>query len=538
MKISAPLLTVALSASSFLGVDARMHRQHSHRDLAQRYKGDNVANAARMRRSLHARKTPGWGDSTEQPANMAAGTYTKDQGCAIWHTAGEGEICLGLIENSSKDFDLAKFMEFNPSVGNNCQNLTVGQGYCVDTVATDSAPANKSGSSPAVKVAAQVNGDQGRQDNGAEQKKQEAPKQEAAQFQEEKADAPAAPAEAAPAWQEAAAVEDNAPVLKMAKIETEDKPEKNNAPAPSAEGFKLTHDLRGGELLNFFNFEQKQGDNAGFANWVQDGSLQYVNDKGNVVFATDSTPVVDSRKTTRAVSKDTFSKGLFISRITHMPSTYGSWPSFWMVSNKAWPEGGEIDILEGVGSFSQNAASVHTTAGCSMPVSALEQTTSKFMLSGPQQTNCDTHATDSQGCGLRDDTPNTFGPGFNNVGGAYVAVHITDEFVKVHQWPGESAPQDVRNNAPAPSTWDKPALYLPNDQCNIGSHFYDLQLVFSTNVCGKWPGELWNLDASYAGQAQSSAQATGVDSCYEYAHSHGSEWGNAFFEVASISIFQ
>merc|ERR1712110_1157883 len=107
---------------------------------------------------------------------------------------------------------------------------------------------------------------------------------------------------------------------------------------------------------NFFNFEQKMGDNAGFANWVQDGSLQYVNGKGNVVFATDATPVVDSRKTTRAVSKDTFSKGLFISRITHMPSAYGSWPSFWMVSNKAWPEGGEIDILEGVGSFSQNAA--------------------------------------------------------------------------------------------------------------------------------------------------------------------------------------
>lgn len=52
----------------------------------------------------------------------------------IWHSAGEGEICLGLIENSSKDFDLAKFMEYNPSVGNNCQNLTVGQAYCVDTV--------------------------------------------------------------------------------------------------------------------------------------------------------------------------------------------------------------------------------------------------------------------------------------------------------------------------------------------------------------------------------------------------------------------
>lgn len=496
-------------------------RQDLHKRHAAALNTSQDHTMVKRSRSLYARKTPGEGDSTEQPANMAPGTFTKDQGCAIWHSVGEGEICLGLIESSSKDFDLAKFMQFNPSVGPNCQQLTVGLSYCVDTVAGQSAsPASNDQAAPAPKEA----------------KMQPAAQQAAPAAQQ------AVPAwqEAAPAAQDNAPAEDSAPVvsIKVAKVNTEDKPEQNNAPAPSAEGFKLTHDLRGGELLNFFNFEQKPGDNAGFANWVQDGSLQYVNDKGNVVFATDSTPVVDSRKTTRAVSKDTFSKGLFISRITHMPSTYGSWPSFWMVSNKAWPEGGEIDILEGVGSFSQNAASVHTTAGCSMPVSALEQTTSKFMLSGPQQTNCDTHATDSQGCGLRDDTPNTFGPGFNNVGGAYVAVHITDEFVKVHQWPGDSAPQDVKNNAPAPSTWDKPALFLPNDQCNIGSHFYDLQLVFSTNVCGKWPGELWNLDASYAGQAQSSAQATGVDSCYEYAHSHGAEWGNAFFEVASISIFE
>lgn len=52
MKLSAPLLTLALSASSFLGVDARMHRQHSHRDLAQRYKGVFLASVHERRSDL------------------------------------------------------------------------------------------------------------------------------------------------------------------------------------------------------------------------------------------------------------------------------------------------------------------------------------------------------------------------------------------------------------------------------------------------------------------------------------------------------
>lgn len=37
----------------------------------------------KKRRSLYARKTPGNGDVTEEPDNIAEGTYTKDQGCAV-----------------------------------------------------------------------------------------------------------------------------------------------------------------------------------------------------------------------------------------------------------------------------------------------------------------------------------------------------------------------------------------------------------------------------------------------------------------------
>jgi len=106
----------------------------------------------KKRRSLYARKTPGEGDSTEEPDNIAKGTYTKEQGCAIWHSVGEGEVCLGLIDKSSKDFDLAKFIQFNPSVGKDCQDLRVGLSYCVDTVASATASAAKSGPSPAIKA--------------------------------------------------------------------------------------------------------------------------------------------------------------------------------------------------------------------------------------------------------------------------------------------------------------------------------------------------------------------------------------------------
>ena len=40
-----------------------------------------------------------------------------------------------------------------------------------------------------------------------------------------------------------------------------------------------------------------------------------------------------------------------------------TWPAFW-TSSTSWPEGGEIDLIEGVNGHGVNQATLHTTNGC------------------------------------------------------------------------------------------------------------------------------------------------------------------------------
>lgn len=91
------------------------------------------------------------------------------------------------------------------------------------------------------------------------------------------------------------------------------------------------------------------------------------------------------RSSVRIESKKTYTKGLFIADIQHMPdSVCGVWPAFWTVGNN-WPSGGEIgrnsfcryvctmleltlslDIIEGINQNTQNQMVLHTNGQCTI----------------------------------------------------------------------------------------------------------------------------------------------------------------------------
>lgn len=74
------------------------------------------------------------------------------------------------------------------------------------------------------------------------------------------------------------------------------------------------------------------------------------------------------RDSIRIHSLAAYDDALFVLDLTHMPEGCSTWPAWWTLSQAGpWPQGGEIDIIEGVNLNPQNLASLHTTPNCTMP---------------------------------------------------------------------------------------------------------------------------------------------------------------------------
>lgn len=83
---------------------------------------------------------------------------------------------------------------------------------------------------------------------------------------------------------------------------------------------------------------------------AQSSGLIRVSANGSAYMGVDSQTTLDpstaaGRSSVRIESKKSYSKGLFIADIQHMPdSACGIWPAFWTVG-KSWPADGEIGRL-------------------------------------------------------------------------------------------------------------------------------------------------------------------------------------------------
>jgi hypothetical protein len=146
---------------------------------------------------------------------------------------------------------------------------------------------------------------------------------------------------------------------------------------------------------------------------------------GRAIMKVDTTQHVNKgRKSVRIHGKLTYTGGLVLMDAHHMPTGCGTWPGGWFVESVAarrvpsrpprahsrflsvfpawwsngpnWPNGGEIDILEGVNTFTQNQVSLHTGDGCTMPQGGLTQT-GTLTTGGYDSYNCASYATSNQG---------------------------------------------------------------------------------------------------------------------------------------------
>ncbi|KAM0753078.1 hypothetical protein T439DRAFT_378809 [Meredithblackwellia eburnea MCA 4105] len=315
----------------------------------------------------------------------------------------------------------------------------------------------------------------------------------------------------------------------------------------TSSSYTIKHSLSGNDFIDFFTFAEGTNDNSGIAEYVskseaQSGDLYGVGTDNDIHLRVESTKTVTStRKALKLTSSETFGVGdLIILDTARQPQVCGAWPAFWLTSaTETWPAGGEIDVVEYVSLMTTATASVHTSSGCSMGTTGY---TGTQMLSGSSGLNCDPNETDSQGCGIRSNKANSTGQGIGTTGGATYALEIASSGISVWVFreAEDEVPSDITSKEPVPSGWGEPFLFLSSSDCSpISDYFQNLMLIFNTNLCGTWAGDVWSDNLAYAGQylSGSCATQTGYSTCEEYVLANGQDFVHAYWKIRSLNIY-
>ncbi|KAF9501967.1 2 beta-glucans in both donor and acceptor sites of Gh16 Laminarinase 16a [Pleurotus eryngii] len=245
------------------------------------------------------------------------------------------------------------------------------------------------------------------------------------------------------------------------------------------------------------------------------------------VMRVDSTTVVSNdargRDSIRIISNDAYDDAIILIDLSHMPFGAATWPAFWTLSGEGpWPNGAEIDIIEGVNYDTQNLASLHTTSSCSM---AEQRPQSGFTVS----TNCDAAVNWNQGCGTRFAKANSYGAGFNSAGGGWFAMERSrEDGVKVWFWSRleDDVPRNIRDADALidPSSFGMPSATFPKDSCDYDTHFNAHKMIFDTTLCGDWAG--------------SEFSSTGIlGGCDKYVDDTPDAFRDAYWEVNSLHVY-
>ena len=175
-----------------------------------------------------------------------------------------------------------------------------------------------------------------------------------------------------------------------------------------------------------------------------------------------------------------------------------------------WPSSGEIDIIEGVNSQSENQMTMHTSEGCTLV-----------------EKNCQ----GNQGCAAIGGGSSSYGTGFNSAGGGIYATEWTSDSINIWFFSHGGAPSDIHSANPNPSGWGNPTTsFVGGSGCDIDSHFMNNNIVFDTTFCGDWAGNVFSQD--------STCSALGASSCQDYVQNHPEAFKESYWAVNSLKVYE
>ncbi|PBK67425.1 2 beta-glucanase [Armillaria solidipes] len=300
------------------------------------------------------------------------------------------------------------------------------------------------------------------------------------------------------------------------------------SPAASV-SYSQTDSFVGSQFNDGFSYEAIADPTNGRVNYVNAATaasqnLTYASD-GTFILRADFTTVLDAtgpgRNSVRLQSNKQYgSNTVMVFNIRHMPQGCGTWPAVWTFADP-WPILGEIDILEGVNNQAYNQATLHTSAGCTMPASRDE---TGVVLT----TDCNTAVNGNSGCGVQIQDPLSYGAPFNNNGGGWYAVERTDTFIKIWFWArnNNSIPPDIQveNANINTDAWGTPFAYFPNTSCSISDMFGAHNIIINLTFCGDWAGSVYSTSDC-------------PSSCVDYVDNDPAAFIDAYFDFAWVKVY-
>ncbi|EJD01317.1 glycoside hydrolase family 16 protein [Fomitiporia mediterranea MF3/22] len=299
------------------------------------------------------------------------------------------------------------------------------------------------------------------------------------------------------------------------------------SPIQSSSTFVLKHNIVGDDFYKYFIWDTFDDPTQGRVNYVDQATAR----KRNLASATASSFIMKvddtniapknsrGRDSNRIRSNETYTDSILVLDVKHMPWGCGVWPAFWTVTNGEWPNGGEIDIIEGVNRKFENQCTLHTTPGCLMDHDRKQTGISVG-------DDCSTLS----GCGTAFKSISSYGRVFNENNGGYFVMKRTQSegvFIWFFERNDPSTPLEVRDGkyAGPNSYWPTPDASFPSsDKCDFASHFSEHAIILNTDFCGDWAEKSFSLNC-------------GTGSCAAFVDNNPEQFKDAYWEIHSLRIY-
>ncbi|RKF65248.1 putative endo-1,3-beta-glucanase [Golovinomyces cichoracearum] len=290
--------------------------------------------------------------------------------------------------------------------------------------------------------------------------------------------------------------------------------------------YKLDTYYAGEEFFDGWEFFNNSDPTHGYVQYVsqKEAQLMGIIDTNPAYIGVDRwnyyDPLSNGRKSVRITTKKSWTRGLFIADLLHVPkSVCGVWPAVWSFGPQ-WPNNGEIDFFEGVNRNRHNIVSLHSGKNCTMNFGQ--------QLGTERSPACHISAS-SQGCGVKANSSLTYGEDMNDIRGGVYAMEWTSNHIKVWFFPRREIPYDITLGLPLPDTWGLPlAHFLDSDKCGIDLNFKNHSLVIDTTFCGDWAGGKFNSDEVCASRG----------TCAEWVAYNPIAFKDVYWEMKSIAVYQ